>query len=112
MYKKSHFLEFIDVSKSPIRFPTLCGCIVCGGIRGFYKDKQYDDKELAYQIAIIQHGYYLKIWEGQNVTNKELFPKKCTCECAHEFDEKNVGRCLHEWKCKKCDWVGIVDSSD
>lgn len=32
--------------------------------------------------------------------------------CLNEFTEENVGRCLHEWTCKKCGKKQIVDSSD
>jgi hypothetical protein len=34
-------------------------------------------------------------------------------KCCHEYDtEKNVGNCLHEWKCRKCGKTMVVDSSD
>lgn len=33
-------------------------------------------------------------------------------KCEHEFTEQEVGRCLHEYKCKKCGYTETVDSSD
>lgn len=34
-------------------------------------------------------------------------------KCHHEMDAgKNVGRCLTEYKCKKCGMVEVIDSSD
>lgn len=32
--------------------------------------------------------------------------------CEHEYEERGIGKCLHEWKCKKCGFVQVVDSSD
>jgi tRNA U34 2-thiouridine synthase MnmA/TrmU len=33
-------------------------------------------------------------------------------KCEHEYTEKTIGRCLHEYKCKKCGYTEEIDSSD
>jgi hypothetical protein len=32
--------------------------------------------------------------------------------CAHEYETKNVGRCLTQYTCKKCGLTQTIDSSD
>lgn len=91
-------------------FPTLSKCTVCEGYTRAYPN--INEPLVAAVIAMIQHGYYIKAWEEMNCLNRENFPKPCTCECQHEFDEVSVGRCLHRWTCKKCGVSQVVDSSD
>lgn len=70
-----------------------------------------DDKDLAYQVALIQHGYYLRAWEKHNVLNKYQFPYKCICECDHSFEVRSFYMFEHCYTCRKCGWSGTVDSS-
>lgn len=94
-----------------VSFPTVCACPVCGGARAlFTRGQEIKDKELAYQVRLIQYGYYLAKREGQNWF--EAPPKKCDCTCEHVIEEVRIGRCLHRWTCKKCGWSAEVDSSD
>lgn len=37
--------------------------------------------------------------------------KDATCK-KHEWSERTIGRCLHEWTCKKCGQKRVVDTSD
>lgn len=104
--------KYINVDGPRIQFPTLSSCPICHGMVGFYDGKTVFDKELATQIALVQHGYYLKIWEGQNVLNKKQFPFACKCTCDHEFARKSIGKCLHKLTCLKCGESITVDSSD
>ena len=112
-------LDVVDVDDVPGGFPTLCGCMVCGGISGFFSRQtgSVNDRQMAHQIALIQHGVYLALWKGQNVANKRIIPKICTCECDHEFAHDNrpedrLGRCENRLTCQKCGFSRIVDSSD
>lgn len=105
--------ELIEVDGPRIIWPTLGVCIVCRGVKSINcrKTGSLKDKDLAYLIACIQHGYFLSRWEGQNVTNKKIFPQKCKCECDHEMNEIRIEECLYRWTCSKCGWTGVVDSS-
>lgn len=105
------------------RFPTLCGCTFCGGISNFYLGKEPIElsaltratrKDLAYKVALVQHGYYMRAWEspGQNLMNRYIFPTKCSCTCEHVVVEKRIGNCMHEVKCTLCGETRNVDSSD
>lgn len=93
-------------------FPTMCSCPVCGGYTAAHRAS--NDPLVATIIALIQHGYYIKAWEDEEVNclNRDNFPKPCICECKHEFEEESVGKCMHKWKCKKCGVSQVVDSSD
>lgn len=96
-------------------FPTFVACWVCGGIKGYYSFERGDcrDKDLAHAMALVQHGYYIAKWEGDNVANRSIFPTKCVCACAHaNTKEEGVGRCLHRWTCADCGASGVYDSSD
>ncbi|MFA7150438.1 MAG: hypothetical protein WC067_05430 [Candidatus Methanomethylophilaceae archaeon] len=93
-----------------VKWPTLCACTVCGGITGIAN--QNISKDLAYEIALMQHGYYLKDWEGHNVANANIYPYKCTCECKHEWNEIKRQGSLSTYQCKYCGIMVKQDSSD
>jgi len=95
-------------------FPTLAACVFCYGFTGCYTRQHgsIENPELAFQVALVQHGYYLRQWEGRNVANKEFYPKACDCRCKHKWQSKNIGRCLQELTCQKCNETIQVDSSD
>lgn len=111
--------EVVDVHGEKINFPTLLYCWVCDGIKEVVvspnselKDKVKGDRDLAFQVALMEHGYMLAKWEGQNIMNKENFPKKCICECNHEnVMETNIRMFEHHWECPDCGAKRTVDSS-
>lgn len=45
-------------------------------------------------------------------TNSTFIPHCWLIGCDHEYSEKTIGRCLHEYTCKKCGFKTIQDSSD
>lgn len=105
--------DVIKVDGPRIKFPTLCICPSCGGNNAiFFNNETIFDKDLAYEVAIINHGYYLSRWEGENIMNKSIFPKKCSCSCQHEWETENVTMFNHKLTCKKCDYIRYMDSSD
>lgn len=69
-----------------------------------------------------QSGYFFYKGDGsdsgyimtRDVTNAKVYPRKFYkfSVCEHEYVEKNVGRCLHEYTCTKCGHRFQVDSSD
>jgi hypothetical protein len=100
-------------------FPMVCSCLKCHGIRDYYLSHEESEltpeqrRDLAYEIALVQHGYYLHAWEGQNVGNRYIFPRKCSCTCDHEWKEiAQPGNCLHTVKCTRCETQLTYDSSD
>jgi len=103
-----------------LKFPTLCGCLKCDGmtsiVRGYPEEQRYEPEE-ATRIALIQHGYYLAQWEGQNVANAFHVPHPCTCGHLHDF-ERSYDDNLPPWNrtrltCKVCGYSqGKPDSSD
>lgn len=95
-------------------FPTLVACWACGGIRATFRDGVSNpDKDLAYAVALLQHGYYVAKWEGHRVLNSTCFPTRCTCTCAHaRATEVTIGRCLHRVTCPDCGAGTVQDSSD
>ena len=115
--------DLITEQHGRVKFPTLASC-VCGGInRCSNPNENYstdptgekhwvNDRDLAYQVAVLQHGYYLAKWEGQNVANKEYFPKACTCTCDHEIENSTPRAYFHVATCTKCGMSSGGDSSD
>ncbi len=110
--KIKEVIEF-DKKGKPV-FPTKTTCAVCYGLTGLYVNGlgQVNDRKLAVDVALVQHGYWLRGVETQNRGDKDIFPKPCTCECTHEWDQVAIGRCLHRWTCKCCGQQITVDSSD
>ncbi len=86
-YRKSTeaFRHLVLTEDENVHFPTICTCSVCGGVNGMVHGglneppTHSDDKELATIIALMQHGYYLKSWEGFDVANKKHIPFMCQC---------------------------------
>ena len=75
--------KLIKISLDKTEFPTICLCSKCGGTRALIVEVNQppiNDPELAFHVALVEHGYYLKAWEGENVANKYHFPHPCTCE--------------------------------
>lgn len=105
-------------------FPTICACWVCGGVKAAIRYGTVPDatgylgmetlgRDDAYAMALLQHGYYIAKWEGQNVLNRTLIPTKCTCVCDHaNTTERSAGHMLHEWTCPGCGATSVFDSSD
>lgn len=110
---KNKILDYVKVSGNKIEFPTLCCCLSCGGggINGLFATANIRDKNLAYEIALVQHGYYLKMWEGQNIANKEIIPKMCSCECTHDWKTEALAMFEHKAICVKCGEIRCYDSS-
>jgi len=81
-YKKSTevFKHLVLTEDENVHFPTICQCSICGGVNGMvHNGLASEDKELATIIALMQHGYYLKSWEGFDVANKKHIPFMCQC---------------------------------
>ena len=96
-----------------INWPTLGFCLGCYGIAGGTIEEKDIDKETAFKIALIQHGYYIAKWEKQPVGNKEHFPYICSCECNHSWVVKARPRmCLTIYQCENCGLEKEIDSSD
>jgi len=100
------------------QFPTLTACLKCEGINGIYigpnQNVKPATKQEAYEIALIQYGYYLAKWEGENAYSHP--PHICTCKCKHEWEEidnpSNLNfPMIHTYRCKKCGHIRTVDSS-
>lgn len=104
--KLKNAIEYYEDGR--VNFPTLCACPVCGGVT----DSFPHDKETAYKVALVQHGYYIKEWEGMNVANKEFFPHMCNCKCKHDFEIIKVEGYVRTSKCKHCNVIISHDSSD
>ena len=95
-----------------VSFPMTGTCAVCHGIkRGWFNGIELN-KELAYQVALLHHGYNMAKWEGTRTMNIKYIPYKCKCKCDHDWNEVTIGRCLHKWTCTKCGVQITVDSSD
>ena len=103
-----------------LKFPTLAGCLVCGGIssivRPYPAHARYEPEE-ATRIALIEHGYHLAKWEGHNVANASHVPKACTCGHLHDFEQfqrPDAPAFNRTWlRCRICAHTqGKPDSSD
>jgi hypothetical protein len=103
--------ELIREENGRVYFPTICGCIVCGGIRAIYDRNagEVTDKDLAVRVKLVQQGYYLKARENENWV-REDDPHPCSCKCDHDWAYTNLRMCLTQWTCKKCDISLTVDS--
>jgi hypothetical protein len=95
-----------------MKFPTICVCLECGGVTGAVGNDLEYSAEVGLTIALIQHGYYLKCWEGENVANADIYPHRCTCKCKHKWEETEASHWGHVVVCTKCRIKRVVDSSD
>lgn len=104
-------------------FPTICVCLVCGGVTGSTGLKYNQGKpgieltkEEAFIVACVQHGTYVEKWKDMNCGNSFDFPHLCQCECKHEFQETmrppTPRSGLHRSKCRKCGIEMEYDTSD
>lgn len=114
-------------ARTRTEFPLLCGCMSCGGIRDFYlgnPEHEPDEikaltreqrRDVAFQVALIQHGELITKAGAMNYMNKYIMPRTCTCVCAHQWEEQfpaPAGRCMHTYRCTTCGETRTVDSSD
>ena len=109
-------LELIGVEKGEdkVRLPTLSVCGKCGGYRGVsfgYGRPFIEDRELAYEIALMRYSRNLQKW-GSQVVNREFIPAPCHCTCKHNWDCKEVMRQYYRCECTKCGEKMEYDSSD
>lgn len=113
MYSVKDFIDLTDRGDGyEVKLPTLSVCAVCHGVVGVTRgNKHTNDKQLAYEVALLAHGYWVRAWEGTRTANIEFIPYKCKCECDHEWDEVTIGNCLHRWTCRNCGHSMTVDSS-
>lgn len=102
------FLDWPPPLEQPSYFPKSKLCPVCHGHGGWNlrvnayplhgrENTQENRQRTHFQAHCVQcHGYG---WTNDN--------------CVHEYHmTKNVGRCLNEYACAKCQKVKVVDSSD
>jgi len=98
----------IEEGEDEVKFPTQSVCPICSGYVSTSKgmEESIEDKQLAYEVALVQHGYYLAKWNS-NVVNRKIIPKPCTCECPktgerHDLEEVNDDDWSITFKCKDC----------
>lgn len=94
----------VEEGKDQVHLPTLSVCPVCSGYIGFSlgvgKPFIYN-RQLAYEIALINYGKKLSKWDS-HVVNRKFVPKPCTCGCTHIWKRKELEMHYYEFTCKKC----------
>lgn len=93
-----------------VQFPLINICGSCHGVIGaFFGPKQDLGKDDAYEIALMQAGFYLNQWQGMNVANASIPVKKCDCRCQHNWQRAHEAGLL---RCLDCGILGGGSSDD
>lgn len=69
----------------------------------------WDGTGVGLAINYLGEGYYDKPRPPEPLKHVRWFS---FAKCLHEYEERNIGRCLHRYTCKKCGFAHTVDSSD
>lgn len=93
------------------QFPLIHVCGACHGVIGAsWAANKGLNKEEAYEVALMQAGFYLHQWQGMNVANASIPVKKCDCRCQHNW--KRVGSESGFFQCADCGVFGGGASDD